>query len=268
LALLLACRCFGSISGAAKELAVSVELIHSATLLHDDVIDDGALRRGAPTARTIWGNAVSILTGDLLLVDALQRTQAAAPNLMLPLLDTLRRLVDGEIVQLRGRARLDASEATYLRILRDKTASLFRFAAHAGAQLGGASPEQRRRLERFGEGLGMAFQLVDDVLDYEGEHTGKTLFADLREGKLTLPLVLACADEPQLVEALARIHAGDDSNVEEVRERVIALGVCDDVRTRARQHTADAVEALDAVPPSGARSLLKSVAQQLVTRLH
>jgi len=212
LSLLLAARCFsGSSSRAIVEMASVVELVHSATLLHDDVVDEGMERRGAPTSRRIHGNGVSVLSGDLLLVSALDRTREVAPQLLPELITTLRRLVEGEIVQLRGRTELDVSEETYERILLDKTASLFAFSTRAGARLAGAEPAQEGYLAEFGEQLGLAFQLVDDVIDYEGQGSGKTLFADLLEGKLTLPLVLAMKKDSTLVDLVQRIHQGDDS---------------------------------------------------------
>jgi len=266
IALLLSAACFGRITPAAREMAVVAELVHSATLLHDDVVDEGMERRGAPTSRLSWGNAISVLGGDLLLVHALSRTQTHAPEVMPELIQTLRRLVDGEIVQLRGRSELDVSEATYERILRDKTASLFGWATRTGARLAGASLEDQERLSGFGERLGIAFQLVDDVLDYSGENSGKTLLTDLSEGKLTLPLVLAVARMPELVQPLKRIFAGDREPVGLVSQAVVSSGACDEVRRRASDHTRSAVEALRTVQPGPARVLLESVAQQLAAR--
>ncbi|MGC4088279.1 MAG: polyprenyl synthetase family protein [Polyangiaceae bacterium] len=266
MALLLGAACFGPVPAAARELALVSELVHSATLLHDDVIDDGDERRGAKASRRIWGNAVSVLSGDLLLVHALERTQRFAPDVMPDLIETLRRLVDGEIVQLRGRAELDMSEATYDRILRDKTGSLFAWSTRTGARLAGASPSDQDRLARFGEMLGFAFQLVDDVLDYSGAATGKTLLADLQEGKLTLPLVLAVSRMPELAGPLQRIHAGDRDVVPLVSRAVVESGVCDEVRRRAVECTQAAVEALTQVEPSPARSVLEHVASELAQR--
>jgi octaprenyl-diphosphate synthase len=264
--LLLSSACFGPVPRASRHLAVCVELIHSATLLHDDVIDEGKERRGQPAARTVWGNAVSVLGGDLLLMHALSTTQQHAPQLMPELIVTLRHLVDGEIVQLRGRAQIEVSEAAYASILRDKTASLFRFAARAGASLAGASERDQALLSDFGECLGMAFQLVDDLLDYTGSSTGKTMFADLAQGKLTLPLVLAVQQSPDLISELQQIRAGERAAVESLRQRVIASGVCDRVLKRALGYTSRAIEHLTQLPPSAPRSLLQSVAQQLADR--
>lgn len=266
IALLLSAACFGGINDKARELAVVSELVHSATLLHDDVIDDGMERRGAPTARLQWGNGVSVLAGDLLLVNALDRTSRVVPEAMGDLLNTLRRLVEGEIVQLRGRSELDVTEATYERILRDKTASLFSWATRNGARVAGASAADQERLSGFGERLGMAFQLVDDVLDYSGEQTGKSLLADLREGKLTLPLVLAVARRPELAQALKRIHAGDREPVQFVSQAVIETGACEEARRRAGQYTQKAVEALSSLMPGPARLLLENVAEELARR--
>jgi octaprenyl-diphosphate synthase len=264
--LLLSSACFGPVPAASRQLAVCVELIHSATLLHDDVIDEGTERRGQASARVVWGNAVSVLAGDLLLTHALSSAQQHAPALMPALLRTLRHLVEGEIVQLRGRAELDVSEGVYWSILRDKTAALFRFAASAGAELAGASARAQGLLADFGECIGMAFQLVDDLLDYSSDETGKTMFADLRQGKMTLPLVLAVEKEPDLLRSLQEIREGDASRIGPLRQRVIQSGACQRVATKALSYTARATEHLDQLPLSPARALLRSVAQQLADR--
>ncbi len=267
-ATLLSASCFGAITPSVRELSVVVELVHNATLLHDDVIDEGMERRGASTSRLMWGNAVSVLAGDVLLVHALRRTQSELPALMPDLLEMLFRLVSGEVVQLRGRASLDTTRERYEQVLADKTASLFNFAASNGARLAGASTREQQALGVFGEGVGMAFQLVDDVLDYSSETTGKTLCADLREGKITLPLVLAVEQEPALLAQLQCIHQGDgDELVARVHRRVMELGVCRHVVERARLETQRAVSALEMVPASDARELLRSIALELVERV-
>jgi octaprenyl-diphosphate synthase len=265
-ALLLSAACFGAVPPAARELGLVAELVHGATLLHDDVIDDGTERRGAATARTLWGNAVSVLGGDLLLVEALERSGRAAPEVLPSLFATLRELVDGEVVQLRGRLELDVSRDTYDHVLRGKTASLFRFVTSTGARLGGATAEDQARFGSFGELVGMAFQLVDDVLDYVGEGTDKTSLADLRDGKMTLPLVLALERHPDLVTLVRRIHGGDDSVVPEVRRRVVESGTCEEVRKLAAANTERALVLLREVPRSAARSLLEDVVEELAER--
>jgi octaprenyl-diphosphate synthase len=266
---LLASACFGSIPAAARDLAVAAELVHLATLLHDDVIDDGQERRGKPTPRRIWGNAVSVLAGDLLLTHALERTAAAAPGPVLSdLFATLRRLVDGEIVQLRGRTRLEPREDVYFRIVHDKTASLFAWAARAGAASAGASPEAVAALGDFGARVGVAFQLVDDVLDYDGDPraTGKALLGDLLEGKLTLPLIRAVAARPSLGDDIEAVRAGDERAAARVADAVRGSGVCDGVRAEAREETARAQRALEVVPPGIARDLLSAIAADLASR--
>jgi octaprenyl-diphosphate synthase len=266
LTMLLSAACFGGIPPAVRRVAMVTELVHSATLLHDDVADEGMVRRGIATSRLLWGNAVSVLSGDLLLVHALAQTLEYAPEIMPDLVSTLRELVDGEVVQLRGRTALDLSEETYELILRGKTASLFVFAARSGARLAGAHEEAQGALAAFGLALGLAFQLVDDVLDYAGEHSGKTLAADLREGKLTLPLVLATRGDAGLVDLVRRVHAGDQEPIELVRQRVVESGACGEARVRAARYTERALSSLALLPSSAARSLLERVALELVER--
>lgn len=270
LSLLLSCACFGSVNDVARELAVVSELVHLATLLHDDVVDDGDERRGRATSRRVWGNAVSVLAGDLLLTHALERTNAVAPGPILNnLFRTLRRLVDGEVVQLRGRAKLDVSEETYFRIVDDKTASLFTWAMQSGARIGGANDAQVLRAGDFGKHLGVAFQLVDDVLDYDGDAavTGKSLFSDLREGKLTLPLILAVKESPGMIHDLERGREGDEEACSRVLALVTKSSACDEVRKRAKAETTAALNALSLAPESRAKELLAAVAIEMTARI-
>ncbi|MCC6216045.1 MAG: polyprenyl synthetase family protein [Polyangiaceae bacterium] len=264
--LLLASACVGEIGPVARELAVVVELVHSATLLHDDVVDDGMVRRGAVTARRRHGNAVSVLAGDLLLVTALERAASSAAGELPELLSTLRRLVEGEVLQLAGRTALDASEATYLRIVDAKTASLFSYAAAAGARAGGGEASHVGALDTFGGRLGLAFQLVDDVLDYQGDRAEKSLLTDLAEGKVTLPLALAVARDAALLPLLGRVQAGDAGPVEELGRAVASSGVCEEVRLRAERATEEAVAALEPLPATPARALLVATARGLAGR--
>jgi len=169
-------------------------------------------------------------------------------------------------VQLRGRRELDASRDTYDRILRGKTASLFRFATSVGARLGGASDADQERLGLVGELVGMAFQLVDDALDYRHESTHKTALSDLRDGKMTLPLVLTLEKHPELLAAVRAIHRGDDVPIDEVRSRVLESGACEEVRKLAESKTARALSVLAAVPRSSARSLFEELIDGLSHR--
>src|SRR5690606_38225735 len=131
---------------------------------------------------------------------------------------------------------------------------------------GGATPEQEQQMRLFGEGVGIAFQLIDDTLDYASEDTGKTLFADVREGKLTLPLVLAVKHRPELIDAVRSIHEGDLEPVEQVRQAVLESGACEEARVRATETTDAAIRALRSIPSSPAREILEAVARQLTTR--
>jgi octaprenyl-diphosphate synthase len=270
LCVLLAAACFTSKpSAAARELAVVAELVHLATLLHDDVVDDADLRRGAITARRVWGNAVSVLAGDLLLTHALERTAHIAPGAtMSELLMTLRRLVDGEVIQLRGRTTSHADESVYLAIVEGKTASLFSWAARAGARAGGGEEREIAALGELGRNVGIAFQLVDDALDYHGDpaHTGKQLLSDLHEGKLTLPLLMAVSSRPELACVVERARAGDDGAAEELALAVAEAHGVERTRTRAEGHTRAALGALATLPPSRARDLLAALAAELTTR--
>lgn len=267
MALLLGAQCFGGSGPLFRELAAVVELVHSATLLHDDVVDEGMERRGAVTARRRFGNGVSVLAGDLLLVTALERARAVSTDVLTDLVFTLRRLVEGEVIQLRGRTELDMREETYFRVLSDKTASLFAFATRTGGFLAGASAEHVDALSSYGESLGIAFQLVDDLLDYSGTDTGKNLFADLAEGKLTLPLVLAVERDPALGTLVQQLHQGNPEVTPLIIEQVIASGACDEVRQRAHEVTLNAQRALETLPPSPARLLLSLVAAEMTGRL-
>ncbi len=270
LTLLLSAACFGPVPAAARHVAVVAELVHLATLLHDDVIDDGQERRGLTTSRRIWGNAVSVLAGDLLLTHALERTAEVAPRaVLMDLFATLRRLVDGEVVQLRGRTCLDPSEETYFRVVRDKTGSLFAWAARAGGSLAGAPAPAVSALGEFGSRVGVAFQLVDDVLDYDGDPraTGKAMLGDLVEGKLTLPLIRTLALRPALLADVEAVRAGDPRAAIHLAEAVRASGVCAGVRALAAAETEHALEALDVIAPCPARELLAAIASELSARV-
>jgi octaprenyl-diphosphate synthase len=270
MALLLAHGCWRPIDERARGLAAAAELVHMATLLHDDVIDDGDQRRGRPTSRRVWGNAVSVLAGDLLLVEALRLGSAASAATWQELVATLGRLVDGEVVQLRGRLAVSLDEATYFEVVRGKTASLFAWALRAGAREGGAPEAAIDALGAFGGHLGVAFQLVDDVLDYDGDPsaTGKSMLADLGEGKVTLPLIRAAAGDGARVAALvADVRSGDAAAAERLAALVRASGACEHVRALAREETARAVAGLAVVPECRAREVLADVARGLTARV-
>jgi octaprenyl-diphosphate synthase len=253
--------------------AVAAELTHSATLLHDDVIDDGPVRRGQPASRVIWGNAVSVLSGDWLLTRSLEIVSAEpARSAALPaLLRTMRRLVEGEVLQLTLRGGFSATERAYLDVVNGKTASLFGWSAAAGAWAAGVTGRVPEALARFGEGVGIAFQLVDDALDYGADPglLGKRLGQDLLEGKATLPLIRAVEAEPALRERLALLvdgRADGNAVAAEVIAVVKRVGGVEAARALAREHTRDALAALEAVPDGLHREALREAAVALTER--
>jgi octaprenyl-diphosphate synthase len=189
-----AARLAGARDGACLKLAAAVEFIHTATLLHDDVVDSSELRRGRVAAHLIWGAPASVLVGDFLFARAFELMVGAGSMPALEILARASRVIsEGEVLQLTRAHDMDLTQEVYIEIINAKTAELFAAAAEAGAVSAGASPERRRALRRFGQDLGLAFQLVDDALDYSGESgtLGKNPGDDFREGKVTLPLLLA-----------------------------------------------------------------------------
>ena len=270
---LLACGACGGELRSAIPYAVAAELTHSATLLHDDVIDDAPERRGQTASRVVWGNAVSVLSGDWLLTRALEIVSAAPArtSALPPLLATMRRLVEGEVLQLSFRGGFRATEKDYLDIVLGKTASLFGWASAAGAWAAGVTGKVPAALVRFGEGLGIAFQLVDDALDYGADPglLGKRLGADLIEGKATLPLIRACEAEPALRERLAGVVDGSadvHAAAGEVIEVVKRVGGVEAARALAREHTRSALAALEEVPDGVHRRALREAALSLTER--
>ena len=270
---LLACGACGATMRAAVPYAVAAELTHSATLLHDDVLDDGQVRRGQPASRVIWGNAVSVLSGDWLLTRALEivSREPGSPHALAPLLATMRRLVEGEVLQLALRGSFAATEQQYLDVVVGKTASLFGWSAAAGAWAAGVDGTLPAALVRFGEGIGIAFQLVDDALDYAADPglLGKKLGADLLEGKATLPLIRACEARPALRERLRALVDGaadGEAVAAEVIEVVKSVGGVDAARAMAREHTQRGMAALAELPDGPHRRALHEAAVSLTER--
>src|SRR5512133_2057702 len=270
---LLSCGACGGDMRHAVPFAIAAELTHSATLLHDDVIDDGPVRRGQPASRVIWGNAVSVLSGDWLLTRALEIVsgEPGGTHALGPLLATMRRLVEGEVLQLSLRGTFAASEKDYLAVVIGKTASLFGWATAAGAWAAGVTGRVPDALSRFGEGIGIDFQLVDDALDYAANPAllGKKLGADLLEGKATLPLIRACEAEPRLRDRLHALVEGREK-ADAVAAALIAVvkrvGGVDEARALAREHTTRALAALEEVPDGIHRRALREAAASLTER--
>jgi octaprenyl-diphosphate synthase len=256
----------------ARALAVAVELIHNATLLHDDVVDVGDLRRGAPAARVLYGNAASIFAGDWLLIEALSRVhQTGDPALVTRALGVLHEMLDGESLQLKNRGKLRASLSDYFQVVEGKTAALFGYALYSGGRAGQLGEQECAGLEVFGRKLGVAFQVIDDVLDVAGDTAtlGKSTFADLREGKATYPLLVATADDPALVASIeaALETGGIDQRLEErVAEALRRTGAVEETRRLAKRLSDEANAALADLPPSPAKLALLEVADAMLQR--
>ena len=272
---MLAAKVGSGFDDAGLDLAVAAELTHNATLLHDDVVDHADSRRGAPSARFLFGNAASIFAGDWLLVEALKRVRrAAVPGTLEHLLDTIEEMIHAEALQLENRGRLDAGAELYFRVAEGKSASLFRWALDAGARAGGLGEEHCRALAAYGTQLGVAFQMIDDLLDLTGDvaATGKALFTDLREGKMTYPLIVAAERTPELKKALERIaEVGADGDPDEaafatVVDALHSSGAAAFSREVASGYCARAVEELAPLPDGVATRALRTVAEAVIDR--
>ncbi len=211
-----AARALGHGGGEPTQLATIIEFIHTATLLHDDVVDESNLRRGRKTANALWGNAPSVLVGDFLYSRAFQlMVELNDMTIQRVLADATNAIAEGEVLQLLHVHNPDTDEPTYLRVIERKTAILFAAATRLGALVAGADAETQQRFSDYGLNLGMAFQIADDVLDYtsDAETLGKNLGDDLAEGKATLPLIhaLSLADQEQATQLRLIIETGDAS---------------------------------------------------------
>jgi octaprenyl-diphosphate synthase len=255
------------------ELATVVEFIHTATLLHDDVVDESELRRGRKTANAEFGNAASVLVGDFLYSRAFQMMVAVrSMRVMEVVADATNAIAEGEVLQLLNARNLAITEAAYLDVIRRKTAKLFEAAAQLGAIVGEAPPEIEQGLARYGMHLGTAFQLVDDVLDYSGDaaHTGKNLGDDLRQGKPTLPLihVLQRGSTEQAALVRSAIEGGGRDNFGAVLEAIRATGALEYVRNKAKGEARLAREAISALSNSRYRDSLLELSAFAVERDH
>ena len=259
-----------------RRLAIACELVHTATLLHDDVIDGGEVRRGAPAARLIYGNAASILAGDFLLNEALRLVMAVPPPALLgSLLTVTRQMVAAEALQLERRGRFMPDRAVYLEVIRGKTAALFAWGLWAGGTLAALAPAALTALTLVGEALGTAFQLVDDVLDVDGDPavTGKALLVDLREGKLTWPMIIAAERDPQLAAELRALAGAAEPNLSDARAAALlaairATGAIESTRAYAAEQAQVAERHIATLPPSPARAALGWVVAVASQRAH
>lgn len=273
---LLCAQAAGCRDDARITVAAAGELLHTATLLHDDVIDEGEFRRGRPSPRVVHGNGMAVLTGDYCLARSVQAiAQTGHVVAMQSLADTVTLMAEGEVAQLDAAGAAMLSRARYELIIERKTATLISWCTEVA---GLVEPAYRQPLRRYGLALGYAFQIADDVLDYRVHSndgpgtTGKDAGQDLREGKWTLPLLLACEADPALREDVhAALRAGPpmpSETVADIVARVVASDAVQQAKDIARGHAADAVAAVESLPDNAARRALQEIATYVVRRSH
>jgi octaprenyl-diphosphate synthase len=271
--LLLAAGAFGYRGPHRHELAAVIEFIHTATLLHDDVVDESDLRRGQATANALFGNAAAVLVGDFVYSRAFQMmVEANSSRVLQVLADATNVIAEGEVMQLMSCHDPDVDENGYLEVIRCKTAKLFEAATRIGAILGGAGSDSEQSMAQYGTRLGTAFQLIDDVLDYSGERAviGKNIGDDLAEGKATLPLIYSIqhgsSEQAQLVRRA--IEDGGREELDAVIEAIRATGALDYARDQARRESRAACDALAGLAHSRERDYLLQLADFAVTRTY
>lgn len=254
-------------------LAATVEFIHTATLLHDDVVDESTQRRGRPTANLLWDNQSSVLVGDYLFARAFQLMVEPGSLRVLDILaNASATIAEGEVLQLTAARDLATGEETYLKVVRGKTAALFSAATQAGAVIAGADVAVEQALFDYGDALGIAFQMVDDLLDYGGTSAiGKNTGDDLREGKLTLPVIraLAAADEEERAfwqRTIVRRQV-EETDLDRARAIMARHGALESTRATALDWAGRAKAALAAVPAGAIRDMLADLSDYVVARI-
>ena len=255
-------------------LAACVEFIHTATLLHDDVVDDSGLRRGLATANAVWGNKASVLVGDFLFSRAFQlMVEDGSLKILKILSDASAVIAEGEVQQLMTANDTSTDEATYLDVIRSKTAALFAAACQVGAVVAERPEAEEEALRRFGLNFGMAFQLIDDVLDYNADQgkLGKTVGDDFRDGKVTLPVVLAFARGDEGERGFWRRCIEEQDQNDADLEKALALmqrhGALADAMERARSYGRAALETLDTFAESAVKAALAETLEQSLRRI-
>jgi len=269
--LLLMCGALGFEGAERFSLSAVVEFIHTATLLHDDVVDESALRRGNATANITFGNPASVLVGDFLYSRAFQMmVDVGSMPIMSVLSEATNVISEGEVLQLMNMHNAELDEEGYLHVIRSKTAKLFEASARVGAILAGATPELETACALYGQALGTAFQVIDDVLDYTGDAAvmGKNLGDDLREGKATLPLIAAMqrGNAEQRAVVKSAIENGDVSAIDQVVSIVKMTGALDVARRAASDEAGRAIAAAEQLPDSPHKTCLLQLAAQLLDR--
>ena len=269
--LLLVCGALGYTGAQRFNLAAVVELIHTATLLHDDVVDESTMRRGRPTANENFGNPASVLVGDFLHTRAFQMmVDTGSMRVMEILSEATNVIAEGEVQQLINMHDASLDEQGYLRVIRSKTAKLFEASAQLGAVLAGSPSPIEAACATYGQALGTAFQIIDDVLDYDGSaaEMGKNIGDDLREGKATLPLIAAMQRGTPEQAAIVRqaIEEGSTAALDTVVSIVKTTGALDVARAAAQAEAQRAMDALQQLPDNDYRTSLLQLAAQLLER--
>ncbi|HEU4853173.1 MAG TPA: octaprenyl diphosphate synthase [Telluria sp.] len=270
---LLVANAYGYKGKAHHELAAVVEFIHTATLLHDDVVDESSMRRGRQTANALFGNAASVLVGDFLYSRAFQMMVALDNMRVMRILsDATNVIAEGEVLQLLNMHDPDVTQESYLKVIRSKTAKLFEAAAELGALISGATDAQIEAAGEYGRSLGTAFQLIDDVLDYAGDASeiGKNVGDDLREGKPTLPLIYlmehGTTEQRELVRSC--IETGDEAQFDAVLSAITSSGALDYTRRAAEGAAQRAAGAIADLPDSVYKQSMLRLCTFAVDRNH
>lgn len=268
--LMLIARALGYQGTLHQYLGATIELLHTATLMHDDVVDESDMRRGRPTANHQWGNGVAVLVGDFLYTRSFQMmVKAGNLKVMEALSDAANRLSEGEVIQMENAHDPSVDEERYFKVIERKTGCLFEAAAKMAAAISDCPAEQAEAVSHYALALGNAFQIADDILDYDGVSSaiGKNLGADLREGKVTLPLLYARQEvqdaERELIDRAIREGNGDFETISALITHSNALKRCHE---RARQELARGEQALQALPPSPYRDALVTLLAYTVNR--
>lgn len=273
LVVLLSGRALGYNGDDLNLLAAIIEFLHTSTLLHDDVVDASGLRRGRSTANALWGNAPSVLVGDFLYARSFEMmVELASMPVMRIISHATRIIAEGEVLQLSKIRDASTSEDIYMDVIRGKTAMLFEASSHSAAALANAPGAQTEALRRFGDYLGVAFQLVDDLLDYRGDAAtlGKNVGDDLAEGKPTLPLIITMREGSPEQASLVRsaIQQGGSQDLQSICAAVEAAGALDYTANRAREFATLAITCLDQLPHTPYRDALRDLTEFAVERTY
>jgi octaprenyl-diphosphate synthase len=271
LVLLSACAC-GGVNDSTYRGASLVEILHTATLIHDDVVDDADTRRGIASINAVWKNKIAVLMGDYMLAKGLLLSIDNGDFSFLKITsDAVRRMSEAEILQIAKSRDLDLDEPTYLKIISDKTASLLSTCCQIGAASASGDPARQGLMKAYGENIGMVFQIRDDLLDYTGRKsiTGKPSGIDIKEKKLTLPLIhsLAQAPKPESRRIISLIKKGaSGKDIQQIVDFAEGYGGIEYALNKAGEYSGRALAALESIPPSDSRSSLESFVGYMMDR--